>query len=77
VVGIGGIGRKSSKFHRVQEERRGAGRPRARHHRKFVEAHGGWIRAGNRKKGGSRFSFALPLGDIPPPFRTAEEDASA
>ena len=42
--------------------------------RAIVEAHGGAIRAENRRNGGARFVFSLPRGN-PPLVDTAEEDA--
>jgi len=42
--------------------------------RAIVEAHAGTIRAENRRGGGARFVFTLPLGN-PPPVNTVEEDA--
>jgi two-component system sensor histidine kinase KdpD len=41
--------------------------------RAIVEAHGGTIRAENRRDGGARFIFSLPRGN-PPVVDTAEED---
>lgn len=42
--------------------------------RAIVEAHGGTIRAENRREGGARFIFSLPRGN-PPVVDTAEDDA--
>ena len=34
--------------------------------RAIITAHGGWVRAENRKDGGAVFRFSLPLGEEPP-----------
>jgi two-component system sensor histidine kinase KdpD len=40
--------------------------------RAIVEAHGGTIRAENRREGGARFVFSLPCGN-PPTMDGAEQ----
>jgi two-component system sensor histidine kinase KdpD len=41
--------------------------------RSIIEAHGGSIRAENRRDGGAVFSFRLPLDDVPPDLEMSEQ----
>ncbi len=41
----------------------------------IIEAHGGTLRAENRRGGGARFVFSLPCG-TPPTIHTIEEDGA-